>query len=81
MESLWFETALLAEGWARGVRLEFQNGVVARVETDAAPQAGDERGGVALPGLANLHSHAFQRGMAGMAETRGPTGDDFWTWR
>ncbi len=31
--------------------------------------------------MPNLHSHAFQRGMAGLAETRGPSGDSFWTWR
>lgn len=36
---------------------------------------------MALPGLCNVHSHAFQRGMAGLAETRGPVGDNFWTWR
>jgi formimidoylglutamate deiminase len=32
-------------------------------------------------GPANLHSHAFQRAMAGLTETRGETGDSFWTWR
>lgn len=34
-----------------------------------------------LPGMPNLHSHAFQRAMAGMAERRGPGDDSFWTWR
>src|SRR3546814_12758868 len=29
----------------------------------------------------NLHCHAFQRGMAGLAEVRGPGDDSFWTWR
>jgi formimidoylglutamate deiminase len=37
--------------------------------------------GRGLPGLANVHSHAFQRAMAGLAEARGETGDNFWTWR
>src|SRR5207344_2713523 len=37
--------------------------------------------GSALPGLPNLHCHAFQRGMAGLAERRGPAHDSFWTWR
>ena len=46
-----------------------------------APAAGDERHGIALPGLASLHSHAFQRGMAGLAELRGDSTDTFWTWR
>lgn len=34
-----------------------------------------------LPGIANLHSHAFQRAMAGMAERQGDAQDSFWTWR
>ncbi len=46
-----------------------------------APAAGDERHSIALPGLASLHSHAFQRGMAGLAELRGDSTDTFWTWR
>lgn len=78
---LWFESALLPAGWAKGVRIEAQDGRIARVETDAQPKPGDERHAIAIPGLANVHSHAFQRGMAGLAETRGPVHDDFWTWR
>ena len=37
--------------------------------------------GVVLPGLPNLHSHAFQRAMAGLTERRGSEADSFWTWR
>lgn len=37
--------------------------------------------GWALPGVANLHSHAFQRAMAGLAERRTDAADSFWTWR
>ena len=33
------------------------------------------------PGIANLHSHAFQRAMAGMAERQTDPEDSFWTWR
>ena len=36
---------------------------------------------IGLPGLPNVHSHAFQRGMAGLTEVRATTGDNFWTWR
>jgi formiminoglutamate deiminase len=36
---------------------------------------------MAISGLCNVHSHGFQRGMAGLAEVRGPEGDNFWTWR
>ncbi len=77
----WFETALLPEGWAENVRVTAADGVITGVQADGPPLAGDERHAVGIPGLANVHSHAFQRGMAGLAETRGPTADSFWTWR
>jgi formimidoylglutamate deiminase len=50
----------------------------ARVESDAAEVV---RARFVLPGMPNLHSHAFQRAMAGLAERRGPGDDSFWTWR
>lgn len=81
MTALWFETALLPGGWARDVRLRLEDGLIAAVESAVPPQPGDERCGIALPGLPNLHSHAFQRAMAGRAERAGPEGDDFWSWR
>ena len=43
--------------------------------------SGVVRARFALPGMPNLHSHAFQRAMAGLAERRGPGDDSFWTWR
>lgn len=78
---LWFEHALLPEGWARNVRLRVASGLIARVQTGAQRAKDDEAHGVAVPGMPNVHSHAFQRGMAGLAETRGPASDSFWTWR
>ena len=57
-------------------------GRIAAIETGVAARPGDSRHGVALPGLPNLHSHAFQRAMAGLAEAPGGAGrDDFWSWR
>ena len=79
--SLWFQAALLPDGWAKGVRIGLAGGRIARVETGVARQPADAGGGVALPGMTNLHSHAFQRAMAGLTEARGPSDDDFWTWR
>ncbi|HEY0270720.1 MAG TPA: formimidoylglutamate deiminase [Sphingomonas sp.] len=78
---LYFETALLPGGWRDAVRIGVRDGLVATIDIGAAPAATDERHAVALPGLPNLHSHAFQRGMAGLAEARGPSADSFWTWR
>lgn len=57
------------------------DGTIAKVASGVAPAPSDERHGLAIPGIASLHSHAFQRGMAGLAETRGDSGDTFWTWR
>jgi formiminoglutamate deiminase len=80
-QSLWFAEALLPEGWARDVRLTVAGGRIAGIETGAAKAETDETYGIAIPGLPNLHSHAFQRAMAGLTETRGPSNDSFWTWR
>lgn len=49
--------------------------------TDPSPIVRRVQGGWELPGIANLHSHAFQRAMAGLAERRTDPADNFWTWR
>ncbi|MCT4371355.1 formimidoylglutamate deiminase [Yangia mangrovi] len=74
--------ALLPEGWARDVVIGFDAaGTIARVETGAEQAPGMERVEIMVPALSNLHSHAFQRAMAGLAEVAGPSADSFWTWR
>lgn len=81
MTGLFFSQALLPGGWAENVRLTIAAGRFASVEAGVTALASDDRHAIAVPGLANLHSHAFQRGMAGLAETAGPNDDDFWSWR
>jgi len=81
MTSLWFATALLPQGWADGVRITAAEGCIESVQSGVQPQEGDERHSIAVPGLGNLHSHSFQRGLAGLTERRGPTDDSFWSWR
>jgi formimidoylglutamate deiminase len=81
MQSLWFESALLPHGWARDVRLTATDGHIERIETDVAAGPADERHRIGIPGLPNLHSHAFQRGLAGLTERRAQEGDSFWSWR
>jgi len=75
--------ALLPSGWARDVLVEADaGGAVATVTPGAAPGAARRLSGHVVPGVPNLHSHAFQRAMAGGAERRSPAGQDsFWTWR
>lgn len=73
--------ALLPQGWARDVRIVSQGGTLIEVTEGASAEPGDTALAIALPGLGNLHSHAFQRGMAGLTEIGGNSGDSFWSWR
>ncbi|MGC4024821.1 MAG: formimidoylglutamate deiminase [Mesorhizobium sp.] len=81
MTSIFAEQALLTEGWRNNVRIGISNGAITSIEPDQTASPGDERHAMVIPGMPNLHSHAFQRGMAGLAETRGPGADSFWSWR
>jgi formimidoylglutamate deiminase len=82
MSKLWFESALLPQGWIRGVRITTgAGGLIERIEEGTAPAEDDERHAIGVPGIPNVHSHAFQRGLAGLTERLGTTGDSFWTWR
>jgi formiminoglutamate deiminase len=81
LDSLHVKSALLPQGWQRDVRISFEQGQIASIETGIEAQPGEERHAILVPGMPNLHSHAFQRGMAGLAEVRGPGADSFWSWR
>ena len=72
------ERALLPDGWAERVRVTLEGDRIVAVAPDDAP---GPRVACLLPGMANLHSHAFQRGFSGLTEARGPGTDSFWTWR
>ena len=71
------ETALLPDGWAHDVSIRIEAGRIAEVTTGVKGQGH----GVLLPAPANLHSHTFQRAMAGLTEARTAGQDSFWTWR
>lgn len=76
--------ALLPEGWKSGVLMDVGvDGHITRVACDQPGIGGEVQRlpGPVLPGISNLHSHAFQRAMTGLTERRGPAQDDFWTWR
>lgn len=79
--ALHFRQALLPNGWAQEVRVVVADGLIAEVARGVRAEPGDEQCGLGIPGMPNLHSHAFQRGMAGLSEIRGPVSDSFWTWR
>lgn len=74
--------ALLAQGWARNVCFEVDAaGMLSSVTADSTAEGAERLRGPVIPGMPNLHSHAFQRAMAGLTEKGGPEGDSFWSWR
>ncbi|CAG8864282.1 8-oxoguanine deaminase [Pseudomonas fluorescens] len=82
MRAYFAERALLPTGWAANVRLEIAaDGMLAAITADGSAEGAERVGGPLLPGMPNLHSHAFQRAMAGLAEVAGNPQDSFWTWR
>lgn len=76
-----YERALTAQGWRRDVLVTIDSaGMITDVAPDS-PGVGERVKGVAVPGIANAHSHAFQRALVGLTEHRGEARDSFWTWR
>ncbi len=79
--TFWAPSALLPTGWAADVRLDIDaNGSLVGVAAGAC-RAGEVLCGPIIPGMTNLHSHAFQRLIAGCTGRRGAGEDSFWTWR
>ncbi len=89
-----FDHALLPEGWRSGVTVTVDDqGTITDVAFPSPPagegglRGGPDEGhsirfrGHAVPGVPNVHSHAHQRAMTGLAERSGPAHDNFWTWR
>ena len=88
--ALFAADALLPTGWTRDVLLGWDDGGrLIQVSAGAqAPEGVARAAGPLLPGMPNLHSHAFQRAMAGLTEFRGGAGvagdvgaaqhDSFW---
>ena len=81
MKKYFARDALLPSGWARDVLIGVDGGDIVALEAAAAPDGAERLHGPALPGMANLHSHAFQRAMAGLTDIRAAAHDDFWSWR
>lgn len=79
--ALFAHTALTDSGWQNNVHISIKNGLIESITPNAQAQ-GAGKFPLLLPGMPNLHSHAFQRAMAGMTEHSGGKADDnFWSWR
>lgn len=82
MPAFFASSALLAEGWAQNVRLDIcAAGNLQKITVGGSAEGATRLSGPVLPGMPNLHSHAFQRAMAGLTELAGNPNDSFWTWR
>lgn len=81
--TLFAQDALLPTGWEKNVLLQWSStGQLTSVQTNAqAPQGAEHALGPVVPGLPNLHSHAFQRAFGGLTEYRAEAQDSFWSWR
>ena len=77
-----FAHALLPEGWKDNVLLTLgDDGMIENIAAGSIESADNTLSGFAIPAVPNIHSHAHQRLMAGLAEVAGPGADSFWTWR
>ena len=85
MTVLLAERVLLVDGWARNVRIDVDDqGLIKAIAADENEPHPDWQmvHGAVVPGMANLHSHAFQRAIAGLSEHGTPErADSFWSWR
>ncbi len=91
MQSYFFKSALLPKGWCQGVRVSTSEGVFKAVETNCQARPEDRCFNQVIPAIPNVHSHVFQRAMAGLSEYRkapmvgslnsGGSVDSFWSWR
>jgi formimidoylglutamate deiminase len=74
--------ALTPEGWRRDVSIDIAaDGTIGKVVANAQGSGAERAAGPLLPGMPNLHSHAFQRAIAGRTGRASADGDSFWTWR
>jgi formimidoylglutamate deiminase len=82
MAPILFARALLPQGWAANVRVTIEDGFIRTAMANASVDGSEVISGNALPGMPNVHSHAFQRAMAGLGERAADqSNDSFWTWR
>ncbi|TDR20402.1 formimidoylglutamate deiminase [Marinicella litoralis] len=81
MNSYFFHAALLPDGWQHNVRVTVADGHYQSIAVNQTLQAKDQPLTCVIPQMPNVHSHVFQRAMAGLSEYRSASEDDFWSWR
>ena len=81
MTECFAEYVWLPQGWSESTRFRIEAGALTEVDESANGAGVNRIGRFVLPGMPNLHSHAFQRAMAGLAEKQSNPQDNFWSWR
>ena len=82
MTALFADRMFLPHGWAHRVRLQLDDaGIIERIDTNAEPGDARHLPGPTVPGMVNVHSHAFQRLIAGFTDIAEDPDDSFWSWR
>lgn len=83
MKHYFLNKALIDDAWVENLLVTVDsNGIILSLTPDSDCSPDSERlSGIVIPSMPNLHSHAFQRAMAGLAEVAGDPQDSFWTWR
>ena len=82
MTNLFARKAFLSNGWTENVRFTLAYGLLQTIQAGTQAEPSDFVADAIIPGIANAHSHAFQRALAGHCEHQGPEGKgNFWSWR
>lgn len=82
MQKIYFKEGLLGAGWARDICMGISvDGIIESIEVGVKAPKGVSCFDTVLPSMSNLHSHAFQRAFAGLAEYKEPGQSNFWSWR
>ncbi len=75
------DRAYLETAWQENVLIQIDNGIISELKANASDKTAETLKGALIAGMPNLHSHAFQRALAGLTEHTVGHKDTFWTWR
>jgi len=81
-QKIFCKTLLQGKQWRNDVIMSLDpNGLISGIEPGMEQDAAEHIYGTVVPGMPNVHSHAFQRAIAGRTGSQGEGRDSFWSWR
>jgi len=78
---LQFDHLLSGKDWLTPGCLMIDESGIISATSEGTVSSAEKFSGTCVPGMPNLHSHAFQRAMVGLTEIGGGTENNFWTWQ